>query len=139
MNTIKGTTNRVELIGWLGMDPEQRFLPSGVAVCNFRVATKRYAGRMESGERIVETDWLPVEVWERQAELCGQFLHKGSRVRVVGHLETQSWEDKKTGERRFKLLVRAEDVLFLDAKSEAQQAAEAAADLSQETVEDLPF
>ncbi|MBC8162297.1 MAG: single-stranded DNA-binding protein [Roseiflexaceae bacterium] len=139
MMQVKGTVNRIELIGWLGMDPELRFVPSGVAVCSFRVATKRYVGRTDAGERIVETDWLPVEVWDRTAELCGQYLHKGSRVRVAGHLESQSWEDKKTGERRFKLLVRAEDVLFLDAKAETQQPTDAVEDAREEVAEDLPF
>ena len=137
MNTVKGTANRVELIGWLGMDPEQRFLQSGATVCSFRVATKRFGARSEAGERSVETDWLPIETWDRLAELCGQYLHKGSRVRVVGHLETQSWEDKKTGERRFKLVVRADDVLFLDAKPETQQAIDAAQE--EVVAEELPF
>lgn len=137
MNTVKGTANRVELIGWLGMDPEQRFLQSGTTICSFRVATKRYGARNEEGERSVETDWLPIEAWDRLAELCGQYLHKGSRVRVVGHLETQTWDDKKTGERRFKLVVRADDVLFLDAKPEAQQAID---EVEQEVVaEEPPF
>ena len=139
MSTIKGTVNRVELIGWLGMDPEQRFLASGAAVCSFRVATKRYTGRVESGERAVETDWLPVEAWDRLAELCGKYLHKGSRVRVIGNLQTQSWEDKKTGERRFKVVVRADEVLFLDAKPETQQAAEDAQEQAELVMEELPF
>ena len=139
MNQVKGTVNRVEMIGWLGMDPEMRFIPSGVAVCSFRVATKRAVGRMDSGERIIETEWLPVEVWDRTAELCGKYLHKGSRVRIVGHLENQSWDDKKTGERRSKLVVRANDVLFLDAKPEAQHDAEVIEEAAEQMVEDLPF
>ena len=139
MDQVKGTVNRVELIGWLGADPEMRFLPSGVSMCSFRVATKRYAGRTEAGERVVETDWIPVETWERLAELSGKSLHKGSRVRVIGHIETQSWEDKKTGDRRFKTLVRAENVLFLDARTEAQHAADAIDEPAEDAVEELPF
>ena len=135
MEQIKGTVNRVELVGWVGAEPEQRFIPSGAAVCNFRVATKRWSGRGEDGNRSVETDWTPVEAWERLAEQCGRFLHKGSRVRVVGSLQTQSWEDRESGQKRYKTVVRAEDVLFLDARQE--RADEAAA--VEETVEDLPF
>ncbi|HNP71963.1 MAG TPA: single-stranded DNA-binding protein [Kouleothrix sp.] len=135
MEQIKGTLNRVELIGWLGAEPEQRFVPSGAAVCNFRVATKRPAGRNEAGERILESEWTNVEAWEKLAEQCGRYLHKGSRVRVVGSLHTQSWEDRETGQRRFKTVVRAEDVLFLDTRSEAQEPSAPAA----EEVEDLPF
>ena len=134
MEQIKGTVNRVELVGWIGAEPEQRFLPSGAAVCNFRVATKRWAGRSEDGSRTVETDWTPVEAWEKLAEVCTRVLHKGSRVRVTGSLHTRSWEDRETGQKRFKTVVRAEEVLFLDARQEPQ-AAEAAV----EVTEDLPF
>jgi single-strand DNA-binding protein len=134
MESIKGTVNRVELVGWIGADPEQRFVPSGAAVVNFRVATKRWASRNDDGSRTVETDWTAVEAWEKLAERCAQFLHKGSRVRVVGSLHTQSWEDRESGQKRYKTLVRAEEVLFLDTRPE--QAAEAPAE---EVVEDLPF
>jgi single-strand DNA-binding protein len=134
MEQIKGTVNRVELVGWIGAEPEQRFLPSGAAVCNFRVATKRWAGRGEDGSRTVETDWTPVEAWEKLAEVCTRVLHKGSRVRVAGSLHTRSWEDRETGQKRFKTVVRAEEVLFLDARQEPQDA-EAAV----EVTADLPF
>jgi single-strand DNA-binding protein len=97
-----------------------RFTPSGTAVCNFRV---------------VEAEWTTVEAWEKLAEQCGRFLHKGSRVRVIGSLHTQSWEDRESGQKRFKTVVRAEDVLFLSTRERAQDEAEAV----EETVEDLPF
>ena len=135
MEQIKGTLNRVELIGWVGAEPEQRFLPSGAAVCSFRVATKRWSGKSEDGTRTVDTDWTPVEAWERLAEQCGRFLHKGSRVRVSGSLHTRSWEDRETGQKRFKTVVRAEEVLFLDTRPESQdQPVEA-----EMVTEDLPF
>jgi len=138
MEQIKGTVNRVELVGWVGAEPEQRFVPSGVAVCSFRVATKRWAGRSDEGNRSVETDWTPVEAWDRLAEQCARFIHKGSRVRVIGSLHTRSWEDRESGQKRFKTVVRAEDVLFLDARPEHQDDAEAAEE-AVEVVEDLPF
>lgn len=106
-------------------------MPSGTAVCNFRVATNRLAGRNEAGERIVEAEWTTVEAWDKLAEQCGRFLHKGSRVRVIGSLHTQSWEDRESGQKRYKTVVRAEDVLFLNTRERGQE--EAAA------VEDLPF
>jgi single-strand DNA-binding protein len=122
-------------VGSIGAEPEQRFIPSGTAVGTFRVATNRPAGRNEAGERIVEADWTPVEAWEKLAEQCGRFLHKGSRVRAVGSLQTQSWEDRETGQKRYKTVVRAEEVLFLGPRTGTQDAAEAV----EETVEDLPF
>jgi len=135
MESIKGTVNRVELVGWIGAEPEQRFIPSGAAVISFRVATKRWIGRSDDGSRSVDTDWTAVEAWEKLADQCGRFLHKGSRVRVVGSLHTQSWEDRDSGQKRYKTLVRAEEVLFLDTRQE--QATEAQA--VEELVEDLPF
>ncbi len=115
---IKGTVNRVELIGWLGNDPNQRFLPSGVGVCDFDVATKRVGSRGEDGEWTYETEWTTVEAWESLGDMCQEHLRKGSRVRVVGSLRTRSWEDKETSARRSKTVVRAEDVLFLDSRDE---------------------
>jgi len=135
MESIKGTVNRVELVGWIGAEPEQRFIPSGAAVISFRVATKRWIGRSDDGSRSVDTDWTAVEAWEKLADQCGRFLHKGSRVRVVGSLHTQSWEDRESGQKRYKTLVRAEEVLFLDTRQE--QATEAQA--VEELVEALPF
>ena len=67
MESIKGTVNRVELVGWLGAEPEQRFIPSGAAVISFRVATKRWVGRSDDGSRTVDTDWTAVEAWEAEA------------------------------------------------------------------------
>jgi single-strand DNA-binding protein len=135
MTQIKGTVNTVELIGWIGADPEQRFIPSGVAVCTFRIATNRFSGRNEAGEWLVEAEWTTVEAWEHLAEQCARFLHKGSRVRVIGSLQTQSWEDRESGQKRFKTVVRAEDVLFLNARERPQ---DESATL-EETVEELPF
>jgi len=119
----------------LGRSRRSRFTPSGTAVCNFRVATNRFGGRNEAGERVVEAEWTTVEAWEKLAEQCGRFLHKGSRVRVIGSLHTQSWEDRESGQKRFKTVVRAEDVLFLSTRERAQDEAEAV----EEAVEDLPF
>ena len=135
-STRLGLTHQFcELVGWIGAEPEQRFTPSGTAVCNFRVATKRPAGRSESGERVFDTDWTTVEAWEKLAEQCGRFLHKGSRVRVIGSLHTQSWEDRESGQKRFRTVVRAADVMYLDARQEAHDEAGAV----EEAVEELPF
>ena len=123
------------MVGWIGAEPEQRFLPSGTAVCNFRVATKRWAGRSDDGERAVETDWTPIEAWDKLGETCARYLHKGRRVRVTGSLHTRSWEDRESGQKRFKTIVRADEVLFLDARQEPAEEAE----VVEEAVADLPF
>ena len=136
MRQVRGTVNRVELIGWLGDAPEQRIFASGTKVCSFRIATKRVAGKSESGERQFETDWTTVEAWEKLADQCAGSLHKGSRVRVSGSLHTRSWEDAASGQRRYRTVVRADEVLFLDARQDGGdvEAAEAV-----EEAEEVPF
>lgn len=136
MNMVKGTMNRIELLGNLGADPEMRFTPGGKAVCTFRVATKRYASRTAEGERTYETDWTTVEVWDYLAERCNDMLHKGSRVMVVGSLRTDSWEDRETGQKRFKAFVRADEVLPVERR---QGAPESVLVTVGDEEEDLPF
>ena len=136
MRQVKGTVNRVELIGWAGDAPEQRLLASGTAVVSFGIATKRVGGKTEAGEWTYETDWNNVEAWDRVAAYCSRYLHKGSRVRVIGTLQTRSWEDKESGQRRYKTVVRAEEVLFLDAKQEGNGDAMA---VSAEATEEVAF
>ncbi len=138
MKQIKGTVNAVELLGWLGADPELRYTPAGTAVCRFNVATKYLAGRDEYGQRSYETTWTQVETWERLAESCNSYLHKGSRVRIIGSLRTDTWVDRDTGQPRYKTYVRADDVLFLDARPEQREAIEAAEE-AEEVMADIPF
>ena len=128
---FRGTVNEVELIGWIGQDPEMRFTPQGAAVTTLSLATKRPSHA--NGE--IKTDWITVEAWEKLAEQINSNLRKGSRVRVVGHLVTSSWEDRESGQRRFKMIVRADRVLFLDSRPAAPEGEE----LAEELVEDLPF
>lgn len=136
MRQVRGTVNTVELIGWLGDEPEQRVFSSGARVSRFNVATKHFGVRNENGEREIETDWTLVEAWDKLGDQCVRSLHKGSRVRIVGSLRTQSWEDRETGLRRYKAFVRADEVMFLDSRPDAndQEAPEAS-----EEAEDAPF
>lgn len=121
MKPIKGTVNYVEIIGWLGNEPEQRYTPSGVAIAEFSVATKRVGSRNEDGSWSYETDWLDVVAWDQLAETVCANLRKGSRVRVTGSLRTDSWEDRD-GNRRKRVNVRAEDIIFLDARASLDDA-----------------
>jgi single-strand DNA-binding protein len=129
MGQVKGTVNNVELLGWLGADPELRTIASGTAVCRFNIATRRYGGQDAAGRREFETEWASVEAWDKLAELCNSYLHKGSRALVTGSLRTDTWTDKATNQPRTRTYVRAEQVLFLDARPgmpvEAVAAAEA--------------
>jgi single-strand DNA-binding protein len=111
--TINNTVNRIELIGHMGAMPEMRFTASGTPVTNFSIATNRI-WRDQSGETRKETDWHRVTVWGRLAEVVNEYMGKGKRVRVVGHLEYQSWIDKASGEPRSRAVIVASQVLFLD-------------------------
>jgi single-strand DNA-binding protein len=141
MSQVKGTVNSVELLGWLGADPELRFLANGAAVCRLNIATKRYGGQDAAGNREFETDWNNVEAWNKLAELCNTYLHKGSRVRISGTLRTDAWTDKATNQPRFRTYVRADDVLFLDARPGLPSEAVAATEDAEAPAEgeEVPF
>ena len=85
-------------------------------------------------ERSVETDWTPIEAWDKLAETCGRYLHKGRRVRLIGSLHTRSWEDRESGQKRFKTVVKADEILFLDARPEQESESAEVAE-----TEDIPF
>ena len=105
--------NKVILIGNLGKDPEVRYTSGGQAVANLRIATSRSWTDKQSGQKKEETEWHDVEVWGKQAEQCGEYLAKGRQVYVEGRLKTDKWQDKQSGQERFKVKVVAETVRFL--------------------------
>jgi single-strand DNA-binding protein len=84
--------NKVMIIGNLGRDPEVKMTPSGQKVGNFSVAvTEKYTDKQ--GQKQEKTEWVNVVFWGKQAEICEQYLKKGSPIYVEGKLQTQSWED----------------------------------------------
>lgn len=107
------TVNRIELIGYMGATPDMRFTAGGMAVTNFSMATNRI-WKGQDGESQKQTDWHRVTTWGRLAEVVNQYMGKGKRVRVIGRLEYQSWNDKTTGELRTRAVIVASQVLFLD-------------------------
>lgn len=84
--------NRVQFIGHLGRDPEVRYMASGEAVCNFPVASTERWKDKNSGEQKEATEWLKVSAFGRQAEICGEYLKKGSLVLVEGKLKTRKYD-----------------------------------------------
>jgi len=125
---MAGSLNKVMLIGRLTRDPELRYTPSGTAVCNLALATNRY-GQDQGGERREFTDYHDVVVWNqgnrRLAELCSQYLQKGRLVYVEGRLQTRSWDDTQSGQKRYRTEVNASDVQFLDSRQDAGAPSEA--------------
>jgi len=105
--------NRVILVGNLGKDPEVRYTSGGQAVANLRIATSRSWTDKQSGQKKEETEWHDVEVWGKQAEQCGEYLAKGRQVYVEGRLKTDKWQDKQSGQDRYRVKVVADAVKFL--------------------------
>lgn len=92
------SVNKVILVGNLGRDPEMRYLPSGDAVANLAIATTdKYKDK--SGQMVEQTEWHRVSFFGRTAEVCGQYLKKGSQVYVEGSLRTRKYTDKEGVER----------------------------------------
>jgi len=118
--------NKVLLMGNLTKDPELRYTPQGAAVANLRMAVNRKY-KDKNQELKEEVCFITAVVWNKQAETCNQYLHKGSGVFVEGRLQSRSWEDN-TGAKRSVIEVRAERVQFMGTgpgKTQAQaQAAE---------------
>jgi single-strand DNA-binding protein len=105
--------NKVIIIGNLGRDPEVRATSGGQPVASLRIATSRSWTDKQSGQRKEETEWHDVEVWGKQAEQCREYLSKGRQVYVEGRLKTDKWQDKQTGQDRYRVKVVADTVRFL--------------------------
>jgi len=106
------SVNKVILVGNLGANPELKYLPSGQAVCEMRLATTDVFNDKQ-GQRQERTEWHRVNVWGQQAESCSKYLQKGRQVYVEGSLRTRSWDDKETGQKRYSTEVVAQKVVFL--------------------------
>lgn len=108
--------NKVILIGNAGADPELRYTPGGSAVSNFSIATNE-SWTNSSGERQERTEWHRIVVWGRLAEICNQYLRKGSKVYIEGKLQTSSWEGQD-GVKRYTTEVVARDMQLLDSRGD---------------------
>ncbi len=103
--------NKAMIIGNLTRDPEIRALPSGFQVCSFGVATNRVY-KDKDGNKKEQADFHNIVVFGRQAETCGQYLKKGQSVLVEGRIQTRSWDDKTSGEKKYRTEIVADRVQF---------------------------
>ncbi len=126
--------NKVQIIGNLGRDPEMRYTPNGKPVTSFTVAVTRSWVKPE-GERAEKTEWFNVIAWERLAEICNQYLTKGSAVYVEGRLETRSW-DGEDGQKHFRTEIVANEVIMLDKRGRTEE--ELGEPASEATADDTP-
>ena len=131
----------VILIGNLGRDPEMRYTPSGQPVTSFSVASNR-SYTSPNGEKVDETIWFRVTAWGKQAEICSQYLHKGSKVLVEGRLTPDKnggprvWQ-KQDGTSAASFEVTASTVRFLSSRGEG--GAEPMMDSVGEGGDEIPF
>ncbi|NBC01289.1 MAG: single-stranded DNA-binding protein [Bacteroidetes bacterium] len=103
--------NKAIIVGNLGQDPELRYTGSGTAVCNLSVATNE-SYKDSDGQLVEKTEWHRVVAWARLAEICGEYLQKGSQVYFEGSLQTRSWEDRD-GNTKYTTEIKARDMMIL--------------------------
>lgn len=107
------SVNKVILVGNLGRDPEVRYSPDGAAICNVSIATTSQWKDKASGERREETEWHRVVMYNRLAEIAGEYLKKGRSVYIEGRLKTRKWQDKDTGADRYSTEIVADQMQML--------------------------
>jgi single-strand DNA-binding protein len=112
------SVNKVILVGNLGRDPELRYLPNGDAVANLAIATTE-TYKDKSGEKQEHTEWHRVSFFAKTAEVCGQYLKKGSQIYVEGSLRTRKYTDKD-GAEKYATEIRGDRMQMLGSKSEGQ-------------------
>ena len=128
--------NKASIVGNLGADPEHKHTQAGKQVASFNVATTE-RWRDQDGQQQESTEWHRIVAWDRLAEICGNYLHKGSRVYIEGKLQTRKWQDQ-SGNDRYTTEIVAREMKILDGKSQQKDA-----DYGREGVpttgDDVPF
>jgi single-strand DNA-binding protein len=109
--------NKVQLIGNLGKDPEVKYTPSGTAYAKLTLATnERFKDK--DGQWQDRTEWHNIVLWQRLAEIAGEYLKKGGKVYIEGRLQTRSWDDKQTNQKKYMTEVVGSDLILLSGRSE---------------------
>lgn len=110
------SVNKVILVGNLGADPDVRTTPQGKMVATLSIATS------SGGRDNEKTEWHRVQVWEKLAELAQRYLGKGRKVFVEGRIQTRSWDDAQSGQKRYATEIVAHELVFLDSGRESASA-----------------
>jgi len=111
------SVNKVILIGNLGKDPEVKYTPQGTPVAKIALATNE-RWKDKDGNWQDRTEWHNVVLWQRLAEIAGEYLKKGGKVYIEGRLQTRSWDDKQTGQKKYMTEVVANDLVLLGGRGE---------------------
>jgi single-strand DNA-binding protein len=116
--------NKAILVGTLGKDPEQRYMPNGNAVCNISVATSEQWKDKQTGEKQERTEWHRVSMFGKLAEIAAEYLRKGSQVYLEGKIQTRKWQDKE-GKDRYSTEIVADQMQMLGGKRDERPATSA--------------
>src|SRR5215471_13670019 len=111
------SVNKVILVGNLGKDPEVKYTPQGTAVAKVTLATNE-SYKDKAGQWQERTEWHNVVLWQRLAEIAGEYLKKGSKVYIEGRLQTRSWDDKQTNQKKYMTEVVAGTMVLLGGRGE---------------------
>lgn len=110
------SVNKVILVGNVGKDPEVKYSPRGTPLAKFSLATnERFKDR--SGEWQERVEWHSIVAWQRLAEIVGEFVTSGSKVYIEGKLQTSSWEDRQSGQTRYRTEIVARDLVLLGSRA----------------------
>ena len=114
------SVNKVILVGNVGQDPEVKYTASGVPVAKVSLATnERFKDRNDQGQD--RTEWHSVVAWQRLAEIVGECVRKGTKLYVEGKLQTSTWEDKQSGERKYRTEIIARDIVLLGSRDVGEE------------------
>ena len=131
------SVNKVILIGNLGKDPEVKVTPSGTPVAKFTLATnERYKDK--NGQWQDRTEWHNLVAWQRTAEIIGEYVKKGSKIYVEGRLQTSSWDDKSTGEKRYRTEIIVNDLVLLSGRGDGEGGSRGGGNFDQRAPEPEP-
>ena len=139
------SVNKVILVGNAGQDPEVKYTASGVPVAKVSLATnERFKDRNVQWQD--RTEWHSIVAWQRLAEIVGEYVRKGSKLYVEGKLQTSTWENKQTGEKKYRTEIVAREIVLLAVRDNRQERKQATAEeeSSQESIpteveDDIPF
>ena len=140
--------NKVILVGRLGKDPEIRSTPSGTTLAKFTIATdERFTDK--NGEKQERTEWHNITAWGKLGEICGQYLRKGKLVYIEGRIHTDSWDDKESGQKKYRTEIIANEMKMLDRRGDeeggggsysgARKSSGSAATAQMDDDEEVPF
>jgi single-strand DNA-binding protein len=113
------SVNKVTLLGNVGKDPEVKFLPSGLPVANLTLATSdRFKDK--AGEWQDRTEWHNLTAYQRTAEIIRDYVKKGSKLYVEGRIQTRSWDDQASGQKKYRTEIIVNDVVLLSGRGEGE-------------------